>query len=332
MGENPEKSIDEGAPKEGSGLSFSETVATAIASLASETRLRILLVLWDAQDRPLRFGELRKRVGVADPGQFRYHLRKLEDQFVRNTAEGYDITNAGVNVVWAVRSGDLTWSGDVDPFPIDSVCPACSAGLSLRYEEQMFFVICPDCGRTHEMAPFHPSGLVGRTNREIHAAFERVSHGQFELGAHDICPRCYGTGSFTLVTDENAVPTDLREELSAAELADLTRYDLQEGIASVVWTCSQCGLWMEFPLAVLLCHRTAVAEFYRDHGVDVDAVPARDLPNHLGDVAITVTELDPLSMLVTMTKDDETLTVSIDGGFAGVATERTPADYGSPAS
>lgn len=61
------------------------------------------------------------------------------------------------------------------------------------------------------------------------------------------------------------------------------------------------------------------------------AIPARDLPHNLGDVSFTVTELDPLSMRVSMIKDDETLSVAVEDGFARIATERMPAEHGTPA-
>lgn len=327
-----ERDVDEGGLDVDSAVS--DTAAAAIASLANETRLRILLVLWDADDRPLRFGELRERVGMRDPGQFRYHLRKLEDQFVRKTPEGYDIANAGVNVVWAIRSGDLTTRADVGSFsfPLDSTCATCGATLTLRSEEQMLAVTCPSCGQQHEMTPFHPSGLVGRTEDEILATYEQVIRTQHHLGAHDICPRCYGSGSFEVSTDESLLPVGLRDSLSADELAELTRYDPDDGKVNVVWTCSQCGLWMEFPLGVLLSYRLEVAKFYRDHGVDIDSISARELPQYLGDVQITVTETTPLSLQVAVTLDDETLTISVEEGFTAITTERTPAADSSPRS
>lgn len=281
-------------------------------------------MLWDADDRPLRFGELRTRVGVRDPGQFGYHLRKLDDQFVRKTPEGYDITVAGLNVVLALRSGDLTPGTDVGSVPIGSACAACGAALAVRYVDELLSVTCPSCERIYGMTLFHPGGLVGRTDDEILTTYEQVVRTEFRLGAHDVCPRCYGSGSFEFVTDESVVPVGLRTRLSADELTELTDYDPESGELNVVWTCSGCGLWMECPIGVLLSYRTEVARFYRDHGVDLDSVPSWELPGHLGDVQVTVTETAPLSVRVAVTLDDETLTVSVDEGLSTITSDRSP--------
>lgn len=323
---------DKTIPDTSSTASVSDTAAGAIASLANETRLQVLFVLWDAADRPLPFGELRRRVGIRDSGQFRYHLRKLEDRFVRRTPDGYDITSAGVNVVWAVRSGDLNSGTDVGPFPLDSPCPACGAALILRYEDQVLAVTCDSCGGNHGMLPFHPSGFVGRTADEVLATYERVFHTTFQLGAHDICPQCYGSGSFEVITQESSLPVDLRTGLSAEDLTELTRHDPAAGNVNVLWTCSQCGLWIDFHIGVLLGYRTELAAFYRDHGVDFDSIPPWELPHRLGDLQVTVTDADPPSVQVLVSLDDATCTVTLEDGFSLEPIQGTPAGDSSPAA
>lgn len=325
-----ERDGDETTPDTSSTASVSDAAAAAIASLANETRLQVLFVLWDAADRPLQFGELKRRVGIRDSGQFRYHLRKLEDQFVRRTPDGYDITSAGVNVVWAVRSGDLNSGTDVGPFPLDSPCPACGAMLILRYEDQVLAVTCDFCGGTHGMLPFHPSGFVGRTADEVLATYERVFHTTFRLGAHDICPQCYGSGSFAVITEESDLPVDLRRGLSAEDLTELTCYDPAAGNVNVLWTCSQCGLWMDFQIGVLLGYRTELAAFYRDHDVDFDSTPPWELPHSLGNLQVTVTNTDPPSVSVLVSLDDATCTVTLKDGFSLKPTRGAPTRDCSP--
>jgi hypothetical protein len=325
-----ERGRDETTPDTSSTPSVSDAAAAAIASLANETRLEVLFVLWDATDRPLQFGELRRRVGIRDSGQFRYHLRKLEDQFVRRMPEGYDITSAGVNVVWAVRSGALNSGTDVGPFPLDRPCPACGATLILRYEDLVLAVTCDSCGANHGMLPFHPSGLVGRTVDEVQATYERVLRTTLRLGAHDICPRCYGSGSFEIITGESDLPVDLRTELSAKDLTELTRYDPAAGNVNVLWSCSQCGLWMDFQIGVLLGYRTELAAFYRDHDVDFDSIPPWELFNYLGDLQVTVTETDPPSLQVFVSLGDATCTVTLEDEFSPEPIRGTPTRDFSP--
>lgn len=63
--------------------------------LSDETRVRILVALSEASECPLRFSELRSRVGVADSGQFNYHLDRLRGRLVVKTEDGYALTETG---------------------------------------------------------------------------------------------------------------------------------------------------------------------------------------------------------------------------------------------
>ena len=46
----------------------------AFAALTDETRLEILQELWESDIQTVPFSELRRAVGIRDPGQFNYHL------------------------------------------------------------------------------------------------------------------------------------------------------------------------------------------------------------------------------------------------------------------
>lgn len=308
---------------ERSTIVLPDAAAEAFASIANETRLRILLALWEAEERPVRFSDLRARVGVRDPGQFRYHLRRLEDGYVRRTPDGYDITMAGVNVVWAVLSGDVTTHPDVEPFPVDGDCESCGSTLVVAYEDDVLFVRCPSCGRVHAMTPFHASGLVGRTNDELVAVLDRVVDAQGGLIAHNVCPRCFGSGSLTLVADRAGVPVGLRTETPDEQLAEILRYAPDEGRVEATWICARCGLWAADSLDGLVRYRPEVAAFYRDHGVDVASIPAWEIQRHLGECTVTVTEEDPLSVRLDVTLDGETLSLTIASDFTTVSAERT---------
>jgi len=331
MGEEHDGDNGDSAPDTSPVPSVTDAAAAAISSLANETRLQVLFALWDAADRPLPFGELKRRVGIRDSGQFRYHLRKLEDQFVQRTSDGYDITSAGVNVVWAVRSGDLNSGTDAGPFRVDGSCPGCGATLTLRYEDQLLAVTCDSCGAAHGMLPFHSSGFVGRTADEVQATYERVLHTTLRLGVHDICPQCYGSGSFEVITEESDLPVDLRRELSTEELTELTHHDPAAGNVDVLWTCSQCGLWMEFPVGVLLGYRTELSAFYREHDVDFDSIPTWELPYSLGDLRVTVTDTNPPSVEVRVSLDGATRTVALEDApllelISGVPSSDSPSE------
>jgi DNA-binding transcriptional ArsR family regulator len=92
----------------------------ALAMLSNEHRLAILRTLAEA-DRPLSFSELRKAVGIDDPGQFNYHLTELCERFVRDEDGGYSLGHRGERVVLA--------AGDIDPDGVtgstNEACPVC---------------------------------------------------------------------------------------------------------------------------------------------------------------------------------------------------------------
>lgn len=74
-------------------------VVPALAStfdlLGDETRLRIVQALLAADPRPVRFSELRARVGTRDTGRFNYHLSRLRGDLVEKEEAGYVLTSAG---------------------------------------------------------------------------------------------------------------------------------------------------------------------------------------------------------------------------------------------
>ncbi|ADJ16460.1 winged helix-turn-helix domain-containing protein [Halalkalicoccus jeotgali] len=67
----------------------------AFAALADETRLGILQTLWKSDTQTMTFSELRRAVGIRDPGQFNYHLGKLVGQFVTKVDGKYRLTQGG---------------------------------------------------------------------------------------------------------------------------------------------------------------------------------------------------------------------------------------------
>ena len=93
----------------------------ALETLSNEHRLAILRALAEAE-APLSFSELRRRVGMEDPGQFNYHLTELCERFVRDEGSGYSLGHRGERVVLA--------AGDIDPEAAtatqpDDNCPVC---------------------------------------------------------------------------------------------------------------------------------------------------------------------------------------------------------------
>lgn len=71
------------------------SLATTFDLLGDKTRLRIVESLLEADPEPLRFSEIRSRVGARDPGRFNYHLNRLRGSLVEQRDEGYVLTREG---------------------------------------------------------------------------------------------------------------------------------------------------------------------------------------------------------------------------------------------
>lgn len=118
--------------------------ADSLGALASEHRVAILREL-AAADRPLRFSELRERIGMRDTGRFNYHLGELRGRFVREVDGGYVLGHAGERVVLV--------AGDLDP--------AGAAALADAYERTNDDDACPVCGEAdcERVVHVHLSGM-----------------------------------------------------------------------------------------------------------------------------------------------------------------------------
>lgn len=146
-------------------------VERAFWLLSDETRIVILRALWAADEDTVSFSELREAVGNPNSGQFNYHLGKLADHFVSKVEGGYELTQAGREVVRAVLAGSITDQPTVGPGPVDGDCTACGAQPALRYDEYGI-VECSDCGATVTWTEFPPAGLADRTPGAVAAAFD----------------------------------------------------------------------------------------------------------------------------------------------------------------
>ena len=101
----------------------------AFKLLSDGTRLEILQALWEAHDpadeTPVRFAELRERVGVDDPGRLNYHLNRLAENFVRRTEDGYELTDSGKRIVRTLLSGTAVDDPEIEPVAVDVSCWYC---------------------------------------------------------------------------------------------------------------------------------------------------------------------------------------------------------------
>lgn len=245
----------------------------AFELLANETRLAILLALWEATepfgDSGVPFSDLYDRVGYDDTGNFNYHLGKLEGQFVRSTDEGYKLRTQGDKITRAIIAGVGLGDASLEPTEIDMPCPQCEATTAITYRDGRLFQVCTECegkfGETDELPAgtlfawrLEPAGLANRTAEEVYAA---SSIGMFQraLAVVDgVCPDCSG-----------AVECDL--EICAAHDPS------QDGICPecgrgeeimALYQCSVCKFSTVAKPSALVSQHPAVIAFYYNHGVD----------------------------------------------------------------
>lgn len=147
---------------------------------------------------------------------------------------------------------------------------------------------------------------VGRDDSETLAAFDRRVRHLHSLARDGVCPECSGQMQTELAYDEDC-PLDatLRAE----------------------YTCLHCHHDIRSPIGLALLDQFPVVSFYRDHGIDLGATPYWRLSWCVSDDHTTVDSPEPRRVRVSVSENDETLTVSVDQTLSVVGTNR--ADSGS---
>ncbi|SFB68503.1 hypothetical protein SAMN05444422_101153 [Halobiforma haloterrestris] len=281
--------------------------------LAHGIRLRTIRVLDEAG--PLSHGTLRERVGVDDPGQFNYHLQKLEGQFVRNGDDGYDLTPAGRRVVGAILSGGYTSDLAGETVPADADCLRCGGPLETHLEDGGVHLSCRDCGTRLNGVDIPPGVLEARDLEDVHGIVDRWVKRRLTAVQYGFCHRCDGPVTQRILRGvdddwEDGVP----DWLSTLPVDVVLRH-----------RCARCEVERHALVAAVAVLEPAVVGFHHDHGIDVRETPLPDL-EWLEMGVTSVESTDPLVVSVPVTLGDETLVVSFDAEFSLVDERRTQAD------
>lgn len=293
----------------------------AFELLANETRLAILLALWDAFDPPgsptVSFSELRERVGMPDSGQFNYHLGKLEDRFVVSSEEGYRLHPVGNKIVRAVIGGVGLQTPSLDRTEIDMACPRCGASTAVMYEGGHLFQVCTECkGNMGETGDFpegmlfgwrlEPAGLANRTAEEMYVA-SAVGNIQRLLAMIDgICPDCSAAVDSTLeICEDHGSEGGICPNCGR----------LYE--ASARFECTVCKFTTGGPPGSIVSQHPAVISFYSDHGVelqyDLDYERVKQLVTLVMDHGEEVVSVDPPEVRVTVGYEGDEISLLVDG-------------------
>lgn len=189
-------------------ISAGEQATEAFELLSNETRLAILVSLWETtepfeEDTAVQFSELRTRVGTPDSGQFNYHLDRLTGHFVTVNDDGYQLTNAGQMFVRSVIAGAGIESPTMEPTTVDMSCTLCGGDVAVAYERGWVLILCTECeglwqGESDRekghLAKFslEPTGLMNRSPAEIYAAAWIQSFQRLYSMIEGVCPTCSG--------------------------------------------------------------------------------------------------------------------------------------------
>lgn len=243
----------------------------AFALLGNETRLAILLALWEnydphATDNTVPFSELFERVDYDDPGSFSYHLQQLSGQFIRQHSNegGYELRVPALRFIHAVIAGAGVQDATLAPTTIDRACPFCDSPTTIRYQDGLVIHDCTDCdgvmadGSTDgflNAVPFDPAGLTERTPTEIRAASRVAAWRQTQFMFDGLCPACSGPVDRWLDCCADHEPNGICDACRT-RFAVLARFECR--------TCKNHNV--SSPKALVMFHPAVIA-FYHDTGM-----------------------------------------------------------------
>lgn len=243
----------------------------AFALLADETRLAILLALWEKYDphtanNTVLFSELFDLVDYDDPGSFSYHLQQLSGQFIRQhqDEEGYELRTPGLRFIQAVIAGAGLPDRTLDRTEIDTPCPFCGAPTAIQYQDGLVIHTCTDCEGVSSQeriqgflsaVPFDSAGLTDRSAEAVRAASRSAAWRQTQFMFDGLCPACSGPVDSWLECCPDHESNGLCEACGT-KFAVLARFECQ--------VCKNHNV--SSPRALVLFHPAVIA-FYDTHGV-----------------------------------------------------------------
>jgi hypothetical protein len=311
------------------GEATATSPAAAFSLLGNDQRMAILEALWEERD-PMGFSTLREAVGIADSGQFNYHLGKLLGLYVRETDRGYQLTRPGRRVLTAVLAGDLLDRPAVEPTRVDWPCPRCGADVTLRYDDEMLRVLCTACPGffqgeaqskrerrenptgTISVLPIPPAGIEGRGPRELLAAAFVWLWYRDTMAASGMCPECSGDIDVEVLVCPDHEPGEGLCDACGSRFG---------AIADM--TCEVCGDGLTSLMGATALADPRVLQYFFDHGFDLTtADPAAVRATVSYDEVVL--DGDPPGYEFRWTFDGETLAVRLADALDVVHFERNP--------
>ncbi len=316
------------SPLEAAARTVGSDTIEAFKLLADETRLAILLALWEEYephaDENVPFSRLLERVDYDNRGNFSYHLKKLEGPFVTQHTErgGYELRMSGLNLVQSIIAGTGIDDVSVDAAEIDEQCPICDAPTAMNYRDGVAFWTCTECDGVapgvSEWGPlkdhlegvvgltqFEPAGVDDRTPAELRAASMVAEHQKARSMFNGLCPTCSG-------------PVDGRveycEDHESHGVCDNCGWMLR---VFAQFRCRICEDYADVDPGHLALFHPAVVALYEDHGISTrihteDVSSARRLFDIMTDHERELVSKNPLRMVVTAAVDDDEVSLTFD--------------------
>jgi hypothetical protein len=291
MGEGREPDTDRSsAGQEPDDVLGDELAIEPFETIITETRTAIIRALathhaQQPRNPWLGFADLRERAGIEDSGNFNYHLSRLQPAYVKQTDDGYRLTNAGLSLVGILQAG-VGIETTRGPEQLDSMCPLCGTVLTASYEDGILSVSCEnDHGFPQDFLP--PNAVSGRPLREVISIQTRRTLHHLELVRSGVCPACFD---------------DVEREH--------TTLDVPQASHVLTATCESCGWASGSPFGLYLLREPPVVAFYYDHGIDVTEAFFWELA--LPVVEPQVEANDPLRLSLSVERDGERLTLIVD--------------------
>jgi len=292
--------------------------------LGDETRLAILLALWEAYEphtehNAVSFSELRERVGLRQGTQFNYHLDKLVGRFVRKTDDGYELRRPARKLVQSIIAGTGIEEVRFEPTEIDASCEFCGASTAITYENSYVYQVCTNCrgeaapGEAHPSGlliawTFEPTGVSDRTAEELFAASTIKNLSRIGLRFENVCPECSGRVEWSL---------DICEDHDPASDGVCPHCGSAQAIIARE-TCSVCKSSGRGSPGIKVLLHPAVIAFYYDHGIEIGFTGTTAVTDVIRMLELVeafeeeVVSQDPPRVRVTASCDDDELRLLLD--------------------
>ncbi|MFB6269115.1 MAG: winged helix-turn-helix domain-containing protein [Halobacterium sp.] len=272
-------------------MTDADAAADAFEVLSDPSRVAILRELagqfYRHDGRPVGFADLRRAVGIDDPGRFNYHLDRLRDQFVVKRDDGYAPTVAGLKAIESAEAGVYTDDTEPASAAVDYDCPDCGGRATATYENHYVTVTCDDHGRlfrtTVPATLYAGDDLDAVVQYAIAEMWRRV-----DRATDGVCPVCRAP----------AITVEFRAHDDAV-LADTT--------------CAACYYEETNHVALFALSHPAVQSLASDHGHDLKRrLPREFLDDWTDDAAFADADRSAVELTVSIGDEDVTLRVRDD--------------------